>query len=188
MSRLFAELAIPGTDLLLRTYGLRAYALLEVELRTVPLGRALVLDFAGVSLMDTSFADESVLELALGLVEGRYSDRFLILERPSPATVYNLEGAIARRRVIAKHRAKIALLVREQERMRVIGRPEPNLSETWDRVVKGGTLTARVLADELGLEISAASMRLHKLYNARLLARREEITAVGREHIYEVPT
>jgi len=181
MKQLFAALGIPGPDLLLRDYGRRALPILEKELLDVPVGQALTLDFDRVSVVDTSFADETLLELALGLIEGRYGERFLILGQPSPATVDNLEGTIARRR------AKVALPVRKDGKMELVGHVEPNLAEAWELAQQVEALSARGLADRLGLEINTASMRLHKLYHARLLARREEITPSGRQHIYQVP-
>jgi len=181
LTRLFALLGILGPDLLLRSYGQRAFPTLEHALKEVPPSQALVLDFAGVSVMDTSFADETVLELALGLSQDKYGDRWMVLEEPSPATIDNLEGTIARRK------AKVALLIRKEGQMRLIGHVEPNLMEAWQLVCERSELTARELADLLGLEINTASMRLHKLYDARLLARREEITSGGRQHIYMLP-
>ncbi|MCA9330432.1 DUF4325 domain-containing protein [Candidatus Saccharibacteria bacterium] len=181
MAQLFPILGVTGPDLLLRDYGRRAFALLEEKLLQVSVGQALVLDFRGVSVMDTSFADETVLELAMGLNEGRYGDRFLILDSPSPATVDNIEGTIARRRV------KIAMLVRDADGIRLVGHVEPNLAEVWKMTLHTTTLTARGLADQLGLQLNTASTRLHKLYNARLLARTEEITSAGRQHIYTLP-
>lgn len=181
MSNLFSMLGISGPDLLLREYGQRARTVLEEQLQEVGVGDALIMDFSGVSVMDTSFADESILELALALVVGQYGDRFLVLERLSPATVDNLEGTIARRR------AKVALLAYDGSRMTILGHLERNLVEAWELTRRGGTLTARDLANEIGLEINTASTRLHKLYAGRLLARREEITALGRQHIYLVP-
>jgi predicted transcriptional regulator len=182
LTRLFALLGIPGPDLLLRSYGQRVFSTLEDALKRVPPGQALVLDFAGVSVMDTSFADETVLELALGLSQDKYGDRWMVLEEPSPATIDNLEGTIARRK------AKVALLIRKEGQMRLIGHVEPNLMEAWQLVYEKSELTARELADQLGLEINTASMRLRKLYDARLLARREEITPGGRQHSYTLPT
>lgn len=181
LTQLFAFLGIPGPDLLLRSYGERALPMLEQALKEVPPGQALVLDFAGISVMDTSFADETVLELALGLAQGKYGDRWLVQAEPSPATIDNLEGTIARRR------AKVALLILKEGQMRLIGHVEPNLVEAWQLVHERSELTARELADQLGLEINTASTRLRKLYDARLLARREEITPGGRQHIYALP-
>src|SRR6266700_5946660 len=181
LTRLFAVLGIPGPDLLLRNYGQRAFPTLEHALKVVPPGQALVLDFAGISVMDTSFADETVLELALGLSQDKYGDRWMVLAEPSPAAIDNLEGTIARRK------AKVALLICKEDQMYLIGHVEPNLLEAWQLVYEKSELTARELADQLGLEINTASMRLHKLYDARLLARREEITPSGRQNIYMPP-
>ena len=181
LTRLFVLLGILGPDLLLRSYGQRAFSTMEHALKEVPSGQALLLDFAGVSVMDTSFADETVLELALGLSQDKYGERWMVLAEPSPATIDNLEGTIARRK------AKVALLIRKEGQMRLIGHVEPNLMEAWQLVCERSELTARELADQLGLEINTASMRLHKLYDARLLARREEITPGGRQHIYRLP-
>jgi DNA-binding transcriptional ArsR family regulator len=181
LTRLFVSLDIPGPDLLLRNYGQRAFSILENALREVPTGQTLLLDFGGISVMDTSFADETILELALGLLQNKYGDRWMILEEPSPATIDNLEGTIARRK------AKVALLIHKEGRALLIGHVEPNLLEAWQLVCQKIELTARELADQLGLEINTASMRLRKLYDARLLARREEITPGGRQHIYMLP-
>src|SRR5260370_17934422 len=162
-------LGIPGPDLLLRSYGQRAFLTLEHALKDVPPGQAVVLDFAGASVMDTSLADETVLELALGLSQGKYGDRWMVLEEPSPATIDNLEGTIARRK------AKVALLIRKEGQMRLIGHVEPNLMEAWQLVCERSELTARELADLLGLEINTATMRLRKLHDAPLLPPRPQI-------------
>jgi DNA-binding transcriptional ArsR family regulator len=180
MKLLFAELSVPGPDLLLRDYGRRAFPILEEALLKVQSGQALSLDFDEVSVLDTSFADETVVELAVRLVDGQYGDRFLILLNPSAATVDNLEGTIARRK------AKVALPIRDGDHMRVIGHVEPNLAEAWDLTLRKGELTARSLADRLSLQINTASMRLRKLYEARLLTRREETISTGRHHVYEI--
>ena len=181
MTSLFAKLQIPGPNLLLRNYGQSAFPILEQALEEVPPGQILALIFAGISVMDTSFAEETVIELASRLIQESYGDRLVLLDQPTPATIDNIEGGIARLK------AKLALLIREGAKMRVIGHIEPNLIETWHLVSERGELTARMLADALELEINTASTRLHKLYKARLLLRREEITSEGRQHIYALP-
>jgi len=182
MRELFGFLDIPEPDLLLRDYGRKAFPFLEQALLDVPIGQILVLSFEGVRVMDTSFADETVLELAIGLSLNKYRDRMMLLEQPSPATIDNLEGTIARRR------AKVALIIREGIEVRLIGHVEPNLLEVWQLINERNELTARDLANNLGLEINTASMRLHKLYDAKLLLRHEELTSTGRQHIYMIPS
>jgi hypothetical protein len=181
MKRFFSDLNLTGPDLLLRDYGRRAFPILEAALLTVPFGQALTLDFTGVSLMDTSFADETVVELAVRLRAGDYGDRFLVLRQPSAATIDNLEGTVARRA------SKVTILISTANGMHFIGHVQPNLVEAWNMVVREGSLTARSLADQLELAINTASMRLIKLYKSRLLSRYEEITQGGRQHIYQIP-
>jgi hypothetical protein len=181
MTRLFDVIGRAGPDLLLRHCGRAALPVLQQHLLATPEGRALVLDLRGVQVMDTSFADETIVALMLALLNGEFGDRFLIVRDPSPETLDNLEGTIARRK------ERIALLVHESGATRVLGHIERNLAETWAIVSARGTLTARVLADRLDIEIQAASTRLHRLYQARLLARREDVTTAGRQHIYSIP-
>ncbi len=181
LTELFPLLDVPGPDLLLRNYGRQAFPVIEGALLRVPVGDSLHIDFAGISVMDTSFADETILQLALGLTASHYGDRFLVLNEPSQATIDNLEGTIARRK------AKIALLVRHDKKLSYIGHLEANLASVWQIVHQTGQLTARQLADQLGLEINTASMRLRKLYDGRLLRRHEEVSAEGRQHVYRLP-
>lgn len=179
---LFALLHLRGEDLLLREVGERAFPHLKAALSSVPIGHALWLDSGGVRVMDTSFLDETVVELMHGLVAGEYGDRYLILREPSAATVDNLEGTMARRG------EKMAVLVQRGDEIEVVGHVEPNLLETWSRARHQGALTARELADALGSAINTASMRLRKLYDAHLLSRIEELTPDGHQHVYRVPS
>ncbi len=181
LKSLFKYLGLTGPDLLLRDFGRRAFSNIENALQKIKIGQALNIDFKDVSVMDTSFADETIVELAVRLVDGKYNDRFIILMDPSAATVDNLEGTIARRK------AKVALLIKEEEHLKVTGHIEPNLAEAWDLVLSEGELTARSLSERLNLQINTASTRLHKLYKARLLTRHEEIISSGRQHVYEIP-
>lgn len=181
MSDLLSYLQVEGHDLLLRDYGRRAFSVLEERLMAVSPGGTLALDLRGIRVMDTSFADETIVELAVSLLANKYGDRFLILQEPSAATIENIEGTILRRKV------KVALPVMTGSGTELIGMVEPNLADAWGLTQQARTLTARQLADQLGLEINTASMRLHKLYRLRLLAREEEVTGAGRQHIYRLP-
>jgi hypothetical protein len=184
LARLLRDWGEDGSDLLTATLGLKALGSLEREVREVPDGGTLTLDFSGISVMDASFANASVLELAARLADGRYGDRYLVLDRPSESTLFNLESAIMRR-----PEANLALLARDGKRTHVITRSmPPNLAQAWALALQERRLTARFVADRLKLEINAASTRLHKLHAARLLARREEVSPAGRQHIYSVPS
>jgi hypothetical protein len=181
LATLFSAIGMPGTDLLLREYGQQAFPFLKQALLETPPGGVLVLEFSGVRVMDTSFADETVVELAVGLNTQLYDDRFLVLHNPGSATIDNLEGTLARRK------PKVTLLILEGESPRILGHIEENLLETWQLVITHAPMTARQLADELHLEINTASTRLLKLYERRMLVRQEIITGEGRQFQYGLP-
>lgn len=181
MARLFARLAVPGRDLVMRSFGERALPLLEEALGVVAEGGTLALDLYDIMVMDASFADATIVSLQQGLIAGKYGDKFFLLVSPNETIVVNLEGALARRNL------KQPLLISDSGHVSLLGHIERNLREAWDLVVSGRVTRARELADELGIEIGAASMRLHKLYVARLLARREEVIVSGRQHVYQSP-
>src|SRR5919202_1511771 len=161
------------------------FALSELfEVLGAPEGRALVLSFAGVRVMTPSFADATIVALLRGLRDGRYGERYLILAEPNEETLVSLEGTFERR----LHRSlKLAVVLRCGGEYRLFGPVEQNLQEAWQLVAERGTLTTRELADRLGLEINTASMRLLKLHGLGLLARREEVSGAGRQHIYTLP-
>jgi len=184
LSELFAALDVPGPDLLLRAYGERALPVLEEKLLSVPVGRALVLSFAGVRIMSPSFADATIVALLRGLREGRYGERFLILADPDEETLVSLEGTFERRQ---HRRLKLAVVLRCRGQDRLFGPVEDNLREAWQMVAERGTLTTRELAETLGLELNTASMRLIKLHGLGLLARREVVGIPGRQHLYTLP-
>jgi hypothetical protein len=181
MAGLFARLGEHGRDLVTRPIGERALPLLEDAIRAVPDGETLSLDLHDIVVMDASFADAAILSLQGQLIDGQYGDRFLILASPNDTVVFNLEGALARRK------ARAPLPVGDMGGLRLAGHLERNLHEAWDLVAGGVVTRARELADHLGLEIGAASMRLHKLYVARLLTRREESAPTGRQLVYRLP-
>ena len=181
MAQLFPRLDMYGRDLVTRALGERALPLLQDALRAIPRGMTLTLDLREIAVMDTSFTDAAVLALHQELLAGQYGDRFLGLAHANPTVIENLEGALARRRV------KTPILVRGHQGLQLVGHLERNLREAWFLVAASRVSRARELADHLGLDIGAASMRLHKLAAAKLLTRREESTASGRQHIYGLP-
>jgi hypothetical protein len=184
LTALFEAVDVPGPDLLLRAHGELAFPTLEAQLVSVPEGRALTLSFAGVRMMAPSFADATIVELLRGLRAGRYGDRYLVLAEPNDDTLDSLEGTFERR---VYRPLKLAVLLRRGDQIEPFGAVERNLLEAWRLAAEQGQLTARDLANKLGLEINTASMRVLKLHDLGLLARHEEVTAAGRQHVYVVP-
>lgn len=185
MRSLTETLKLSGPNLLGRRDGERALTHIKARLADVPPGGVLTLDFEGVSYTDASFPDATVVALAVELQEGQHGDRFLVLDRTSDAVLENVRAALAWRHDAEKR--KVALFYKCHGRLDILGHVEANLRQAWDLARDAGELTARALADRLGLEINTAGTRLLKLHAARLLSRREEISAAGRQHVYTVP-
>lgn len=181
LANFFDLLEVDPPTLLYRENGDRALPILERRIRAVPEPGTLVLDGAGVALMDASFVDAALLELAHRLGQGQYGDRFLVVENITEGTRTNIASAIARRHLHNKQ--EIIVLIREGDELLPVGDMERNLLEAWNLVRDGGAVTARGLADQLRLEISAAGMRLKRLYDARLIVR----SGGGRQLVYSVP-
>jgi DNA-binding transcriptional ArsR family regulator len=185
MSELFESINdLSSPDLVTRHLGSQAYDILRKSLNAINQGETLVLNFEGVRVMDSSFAGASVLKLLSELVDGVFGNKYIIIAKATPSTEENLHLTIV------GHGLKLALqAVGGQDGYRFLGQLEPNLRETLQLLNQRDTLTARDLADLKGdMAINTASNRLKKLYDLRLARRVEEITATGRQHVYQAVT
>ncbi len=152
-----------SADLLTRSFGRKAFTILERELKRTRVGDLLVLDASKISLIDASFADEALLELFVKLQHGRYGDRYMALASPSDDTLDNIEGALTRKGL----KFPFPTIGLENE-IKLIGALEPNLRETFELLMRTRKLTARDLADKLHISIYNASNRLRRLHDIRL--------------------
>lgn len=180
VSRLFEQLEIAGEDLVTREYGQKAYLILREELRLTPERDFLVLDFTGVRVLDTSFARESVFKLLEEVVAGHFGESRFILANVTESTFDNLDTMMRRR-----YEKKI-FLIQQPAGLEIAGHPEPNLEEVLALLKLHKELTARELADSLGLEVNTASTRLKKLHDLGVTIRHEEVTESGRQHVYRL--
>ena len=184
------QLGVSVPDLVTRELGQKIYADMASALQAPPAGGVLTIDFSGIRVVDTSFADETILRLLKELVEGKYGERFLCLYNPSQSTIANLEGAIARKRL------RLAFFaIFPGKKWQCIGRYdssafpddqiEPLLQETLRLVVEREKLTARELATREKIELNNASTRLKKLHDARLVKREEMVSEEGKSYVYK---
>lgn len=184
------RLKVPGQDLVTRELGQEIYKGMVSVLKSLSIDDTLVIDFSGIRVVDTSFADETVLRLLKELVEGKHGERFLCLLNPSESAIANLQGAIARKRL---RLAFFALFPHGE--WQCVGRYdvsefpddqiEPLLQETLRLLVDKGALTARELALKEKIELNNASTRLKKLHVARLVRREEIISEEGKSYVYK---
>lgn len=171
---------LPESDLVTREIGINAYEPLKQALLQTEAGTLLLLDFSDVLVMDSSFAGPSLLRLMRELIEGQYGDRYLMLSSVTSSTSENIDLTIR------GHGLKFAMpSFNETGQTYLIGEIEPSLAQTFETVERVKTMTARALADLENIGISAASNRLKRLYDLRLVTRAEEVTMEGRQHRYQ---
>jgi hypothetical protein len=179
MAELSRAIGLPGRYFLTREKGEEAYRLLEGRLREMPERCALVLVFPPEQVVDASFADESLMRLGEGLVDGEFGERAALLEGLTEDSVRNLEA------IIRLRRAKLVfLLVEPGGGWRHIGPLEPSLLEAFMLAVRRRRITAPELARELELALNTANNRLKRLHALRLLWREHEVSEKGLRYIY----
>ncbi|HEY5999010.1 MAG TPA: hypothetical protein VI078_06850 [bacterium] len=180
VSELFREATGSETvHLVTRETGAVVRAAIVQRLERLERGGVLSLDFGGVGIVDFSCADECLAKLVLRLNAGEYGERFLCLGGLGESQRENIEVALERKKLPV-------LLLGAGAAWECLGALTPHLRETLRLVMDRGGLSARELADRLGIELTAASTRLINLHRVRLVRRRERtIEEGGREFVYE---
>lgn len=145
----------------------------------------LVLSFAGVGMMDGSFADEVFASLAAARGRRAGLPGCLVLSDLDPTSHENLVLATMSRPAREPGLRNCVLpVINSEGRVELVGKPEDNVSQTFEKLRNRGDTTARELADAEGIDIGAASTRLKLLYNLGLVCRREERDERGRLFVY----
>ena len=166
-----------GARLGTRLEGERAREKLESLLRSLPDEGQVRISLAGLEVLSTSFADELVGRACQHVVDGEFGDRTMVLDAPSLELVEGIDVKLAQRR--------LAMLCLRDGRWRLVGFRTPALSETLERIIEKKRTTARELADELDLQMSACVNRVARLAGLRLI-RRRKIGMKGPQDIFEI--
>ncbi|MEW6619294.1 MAG: STAS-like domain-containing protein [bacterium] len=166
-------------NLVTRQTGKRIREAIEGMLEKEPEGTIIILDFGGIGIIDYSCADEIIAKLITRLNSGEYGDKHILLKGTNSTQRENIEVALERK--------KLAILsFDENEAYQVLGVLNTYLRDTLSYVLKKGKLSARELADLMGLEINTSSTRLLNLYKLHLVSRNEELLDErGRQFVYE---
>jgi len=164
-----------GTRLGTRLEGERARAELESLIESLPEEGQVRLLLDGLEVLSTSFADELVGKTYQRVVDGGFGDRTMVLDAPALELAEGVDVKLAQR--------KLAMLCLHDGRWRLIGFHTPALAETLDLILEKRHTTARELADELGLQMSASVNRVARLADLRLV-RRRKIGMKGPQDIY----
>jgi hypothetical protein len=180
VSDLFREATGGATaHLVTRETGAAVRAVIVERLQALERGGILNLDFTGVGIIDFSCADECLAKLVLRLNAGEYGDKYLCLSGLGESQRENIQVALERKKLPA-------LLLGAGSSWECLGTLTPHLRETLRLVAERSGMSARDLADLLGLELTAASTRLINLHRHRLVRRRERpMGEGGREFVYE---
>ena len=182
-----------GPLLAMRPQGRRVQESLDAQLRDLPPGGVLILDFDNVEMMDYSFADEALGTLYSRLAAKEYPDRYLVLltdeSEITSALLENVEVALNQREVAALvvPRATFDTLRGDKKvEWRIIGQLPDHLIETLSAVIDKEEVTVRDLVDALGLDsVTACNNRIARLHQLRLVRRKASIVPEGgRQYCY----
>jgi DNA-binding transcriptional ArsR family regulator len=159
--------------------GDRAYKALKSQLLVTPEGHPLLLKLPPSQLIDCAYAVASLVRLGHEIATGVYGERCLLLEGLSESSVTNLSAAISwsKRRVVF-------LAVEPGGQWRHVGLLGHDHLETLRLVATHGSMTVGVLAKKYGLRVTAASNRLKRLYDLRLVRREGALTRNGWVYTY----
>jgi hypothetical protein len=173
--------------LVTRPVGDRFLPLLEAALRDAPTP-VVILDFSGVELIDASFADEVFATIAAQRARRKGPRACMALRAVNAASLDNLDIALASRPAREPGlRNCVVPVISDQGRIDLIGKVEAHVAETVGLLRARGELTARDLANKLGLDIAAASTRLKAVADLGLATRTETRDAHGKLFAYHWP-
>lgn len=140
-------------------------------------------DFNRITACDVSFADAFVISIQREMQ--KYTNSLLIIENANQDILENLDGALALRN--EKDDTKLNLLIVQYDGYHLLGKLEKNLQEAFSVLSDRHEITAREIAQRFEVEINSASNRLKKLFDARLIQRKELLDPNGRQHVYYLP-
>ena len=178
-----------GSLLMTRPYAQHFLAALDTLLADKREDDVVTLNFQDVEVMDASFADE-----AFGTLASRHARRIgsrdccIILSHLSPHVEETLDITLSSRPQREAGLRNCVLPIRtDQELVKLIGKCEGHVRESFDVLRENHHLVARDLASALRLDIHAASTRLKVLHDLRLAHRAEEHEGHGKQFVYTWP-
>lgn len=177
------ELDLPGGILTFRPFGKKAKDMIIARIDKMMPGSVIEMDFRNIFSSDVSFADEMITNVQLYLREK--DNMLLFITNITQEIKETLEASLSVREV--KSKVKVQILYKDEKKYGIIGSLEQNQLETFELLNQKAELTARDVAEKFELEINSASNRLKKLYDQRLVLRKEQVDSTGRQHIYYLP-
>ena len=171
-----------------RLAGKRFWEQLQICLREPDTNVVIILSFAGIEIMDASFADEVFGTLATQRARKDVSCGPVMLVDANETCIENLKMAletrIDRESPEQERLRNCVLPMLQGDAMTLIGKFEDHVFQSFELLSKHKTLTARDLADVLNLNLNAASTRLKTLADLGLAFRTEIRDAQGKQFVY----
>lgn len=162
-----------GKQLWTRDLARKIWIDFEKALEDMQAGDVIVIDVKDVEVFDYSFANELFGKAALRLPK-EYPEKFVIIENLSKYTKENLASALESLGLI--------MVERRGGKLQLMGKVHPADQKTFDAIVGAKEpITANMLKDKLGINLTATNERLTKLSDSGLVWRKAAVSSAGRQ-------
>lgn len=166
------QLSLCGVQLWGRSKGALVRQTIEDMLEAAQTGDVIVVDLAGVEVMDYSFSNE-VFGKLLNRVPKEHSGKYLVLKNLSGYVRENLEPAL--------RDLKLTALAIQDSGWYIVGTTKTTDVETLKVIEELGSTELGTVAKRLDISITACSNRLNKLADQGLIKKLEVEKPVGNE-------
>lgn len=136
--------------------------------------RLAVIDLAGVDLINSSFADETIALPLQRLVNRELGEKYLVVATPSLELVVDLQLPLQKRDL-----SLLAFTPEIGDSWTILGVCKSYFEETLTKIMSMGASTTGALARSLDLSDQACSNRLAELGRRRLIVREREFGEGG---------
>lgn len=182
---LAAEVELNSGVLILRSKASEMFHLSAERIGKLLSGDVLVCNFQGIIDCSSSFVDEFVLNWQREL--RKTENTLMILTEMMPDVRYSVVSALNLQNRMDKE--GLVLVSKESDgRFHILGdKIENNVQDVFNLMADSTHITARLVADQFGLELNSAGNRLKKLYDAHATLRSEQLPENGGKYEYFLP-
>lgn len=182
--KLVNDLNLEGDFLVGRLDGKLFATNLQTILEEYSRNGIVIIDFAGVELMDGSFSDEVFGMLAAARGRNQVELPAYVLRSLNSVSLDNLEQALLSRPVREPGLRNCVVVVLFENKLSLVGKIEDHVKQTFELLNECGELNTKVVSEKLELSIGAASTRLKVLFDLGLAVRNEIRDEQGKQFVY----
>lgn len=174
-----------GNILAFRSIGTEARKIVEDKIAASSDNTTFILDFKNIQLSDTSFLDETVVEITYRCQQHKYGERLIAVRNLSDVIRDNLHSAILLR--MDKQNQKVPVAeISSNGNLTIISQFEDSMKALLAKIhEKNGKITAVELAELEGIELNTAATRLKRLYDYGFLFRQNEQVGNRKHFVYQ---